>query len=77
MADINEIHPENVPGRFYVDRSCILCDICTEIAPDNFKKSDKDGDFFVAKQPTDAAEEANCQEAFNSCPVECIGIRKD
>lgn len=33
MADKNLKHPENVPGRFYVDDSCIDCDMCRTTAP--------------------------------------------
>lgn len=34
MADIDEKTPLNVPGKFYVDSSCIDCDLCRETAPE-------------------------------------------
>ena len=30
--------PENAPGAFYVDSSCINCDVCRRIAPETFSK---------------------------------------
>lgn len=30
--------PENVPGAFFVDSSCINCDVCRKLAPDTFSK---------------------------------------
>ena len=33
MADRMDKVPENVPGRFYVDATCIDCDLCRETAP--------------------------------------------
>ena len=32
MADRNDRVPENVSGRFYVDSTCIDCDLCREAA---------------------------------------------
>ena len=40
MADIDEKTPLNVPGKFYVDSSCIDCDLCRETAPENFGRDD-------------------------------------
>ena len=33
MANLPDRLPENVPGEFYVDRSCIDCDACVEACP--------------------------------------------
>lgn len=73
MADFEERYEDNVPGRWYVDRKCILCSVCSEAAPNNFKESE-DGDHDVVyKQPETADEEAQCEEAMAACPVEAIG----
>ena len=40
MADSDDKVPENAPGKFYVDSTCIDCDACREMAPDNFTRSD-------------------------------------
>jgi ferredoxin len=73
MAEKTQKVPENVPGRFYVDVTCIDCDLCRETAPANFIRQDEDGHSYVIRQPRDAAEEAACLAALEECPVEAIG----
>ena len=43
MADLSQKVPENVVGRFYVDATCIDCDLCRETAPANFLRLDDEG----------------------------------
>lgn len=73
MADKDEKFEENVPGKYYVDTSCISCDACSAAAPDNFKLNEDLDHAFVFKQPSSKQEENECQEALESCPVEAIG----
>ena len=73
MAEKAQKVPENVPGRFYVDATCIDCDLCRETAPRNFVRQDDGGYSYVLRQPRDAAEEAACLAALEECPVEAIG----
>ena len=73
MADINDIVPENISGKFFVDTECIDCDLCRETAKDNFTRSDEEGYSYVYKQPENDDELALCQEAMEMCPVEAIG----
>jgi ferredoxin len=73
LADINDKVSENVAGEFYVDEQCIDCDLCRDIAPDNFTRSDERGYSFVFKQPETKEERALCEDALSSCPVEAIG----
>ena len=73
MADKNDRWPENSPGKFYVDRTCIACDACCIAAPDNFKMNEDDGHAFLSKQPATPAEQDQCREAMEGCPVEAIG----
>ena len=73
MADRNERVPENAAGSFYVDSTCIDCDLCRETAPHSFKRNDSEHRSFVFHQPADAAEEAACLAALEECPVEAIG----
>jgi ferredoxin len=73
MADKNDKYADNAPGPFYVDRQCILCHLCSDIAPNHFKESE-DGDHdFVHTQPTTDDAIALCLEAMEQCPVEAIG----
>jgi ferredoxin len=73
MSDKSQRVPENVPGRYYVDETCIDCDLCRETAPLNFVRNDAEGYSYVFHQPDDPAQEAACQAALEECPVEAIG----
>ncbi len=73
MADKKDIWPENVEGKFFVDKTCITCDACCMAAPNNFKMNDIDGHAYLSKQPMSAAEDEQCKEAMEGCPVEAIG----
>ena len=71
MADPRERLPENVPGRFFVDSTCIDCDTCRQIAPATFGKT---GDFsFVQLQPRDDVETRAALRALVACPTGSIG----
>lgn len=68
--------PENVPGDFFVDNSCIDCDLCRQIAPTVFRA---EGDqSAVYQQPVNAEEEFQALKALVVCPTASIGkLRKD
>ncbi len=73
MANRNDKWHDNLPGAFYVDKECILCSLCSELAPNNFKESaDSDHDI-VYKQPETPEEVKACRDAMEQCPVEAIG----
>lgn len=72
MADKDDKNIECVEGRYYTDNQCIGCDACCNIAPEFFVLND-DYLSVVVKQPTNSIEEALCDEALNSCPVDAIG----
>jgi ferredoxin len=63
----------NVDGQFYVDSSCIDCDLCRQTAPEHFERNEADGYSYVFKQPETDEEIAHCKEALEECPVEAIG----
>ncbi len=73
MPDKQNRVPRSVPGEYYVDTECIDCDLCREVAPENFERDEDEGHSFVAKQPESDDERAQCEEARDSCPVEAIG----
>jgi len=64
---------DNVFGVYYCDDQCIDCDLCREIAPDNFKRNDDKGYSYVYKQPVTEQELELCEQALDGCPVEAIG----
>lgn len=72
-ADPNDRVAENVAGPFYVDSSCIDCDVCRDAAPENFARSFMQAYSYVSKQPANKTERAACQQALEACPVDAIG----
>ena len=73
MANRNEKNPGNVPGPFYVDNTCIDCDMCREIAPSTFQRDDNLGMSIVVQQPSNEEELAQAREALEICPSNTIG----
>lgn len=73
MANRNEKNPGNVPGPFYVDSTCIDCDLCRETAPASFRRDDELGLSIVFHQPATPEEWQQAREAMHSCPTETIG----
>jgi len=73
LPDKNDKVKENVAGAYYVDSSCIDCDVCRDTAPENFIRSDENSYSFVFKQPATEEEKSLCEEALTCCPVEAIG----
>jgi glyoxylase-like metal-dependent hydrolase (beta-lactamase superfamily II)/ferredoxin len=67
--------PENVPGDFYVDDTCIDCDACRQIAPGVFR--DHGDQSSVFRQPQTAAEARRALMALVACPTSSIGATKD
>jgi ferredoxin len=73
MSDKTQKVAESVAGPYFVDVTCIDCDLCRETAPANFTRNDEQGYSFVVRQPENPAEEAACLAALEECPVEAIG----
>jgi len=73
MADLNRRLPQNVLGQFYVDDTCIYCDLCVEIAPTIFKEINEQGWAAVFNEPSTEAEIALAIAALEACPTESIG----
>jgi ferredoxin len=65
--------PDNVPGPYYNDLSCIDCGMCPEIAPLIFKRQEDTGYSYVHHQPSTPGEIAQAELARESCPTESIG----
>jgi len=71
MADPALRLPENVPGDFFVDTTCIDCDACRIFAPSVF--SDEHDQSVVFHQPETEEELLAAQKALISCPTASIG----
>lgn len=64
--------PENVPGPFFVDDTCIDCAVCRHLAPPVFGRSAR-GLSFVARQPASEDERLRALMALVACPTSSIG----
>jgi ferredoxin len=73
MADKNLRLIQNIPGPFYVDETCIDCDLCRTTTPAFFRRNDEIGLSTVYRQPVTSEEVALAEEARDSCPTESIG----
>ena len=73
MAELINRLPINVPGRYYVDDTCIDCDQCRATAPDFFARDHDSGLSYVHRQPITPQEIAEAEDALSSCPTESIG----
>ncbi len=73
MADPKYRQPENTPGKWYVDTTCVPCHVCVDEAPNLLKYAQDESHVFFAKQPTREEELKAAQKAMNACPTEAIG----
>ena len=73
MAELEDKYEDNVAGKYFVDEQCIDCDLCREVALNNFTRNEDGGYSYVYKQPENEEEEQLCKEAMEGCPVEAIG----
>lgn len=71
MANAAQRRPENVPGDFFVDDSCIDCDACRWIAPQTFTQAGDQS--AVHHQPQSPAQRLAALQALVSCPTASIG----
>jgi glyoxylase-like metal-dependent hydrolase (beta-lactamase superfamily II)/ferredoxin len=71
MANVHQRLPENIPGDFYVDASCIDCDTCSQLAPSIFR--DHGEQCSVFHQPQTNAETRLALMALVACPTGSIG----
>ncbi len=73
MADYALRVPENVPGAWYVEDTCIACGLCEDRAPHSFRNYPAGGYNYVYHQPVTPEELNDAEESKEACPVEAIG----
>lgn len=73
MADLKTRRPDNAPGKFYVDATCIDCQLCQDLAPNNFSCNEELDYHYVSRQPRNDDELEQVLDAIESCPSQCIG----
>lgn len=73
-ASLRARRPQNASGEFFVDHTCIDCDTCRWMAPENFTRV---GDMSaVFKQPSCEEERLRALQALLSCPTSSIHTEK-
>lgn len=75
MANPERKHPDNVPGHWFVDESCIDCDASRQCAPDIF--GHVAGQSVVIRQPETEDEVQRAARALLICPTASIGVAGD
>src|SRR5215831_12594439 len=73
MANPSRAYTDNIAGNFFVDDTCIDCDLCRQIAPSVFKEDDDHS--VVYRQPQSSAETHRAGMALVACPTGSIGTR--
>nr|WP_290221749.1 MBL fold metallo-hydrolase [Trichocoleus desertorum] len=71
MAHLQQRHPQNINGDFYVDTTCIDCDTCRWMTPEVFHREADQS--VVYHQPVDETERLRAMQALLSCPTASIG----
>jgi len=71
MAQRAHAYADNVPGSFFVDRECIDCGTCYNMAPAVF--ADANGHSRVHRQPAREEETRLAEQALVACPTASIG----
>jgi glyoxylase-like metal-dependent hydrolase (beta-lactamase superfamily II)/ferredoxin len=71
MALVSNRLPENAPGEFFVDSSCIDCDACRQIAPGSFRAAGEQS--VVYHQPDTPEQVTKALMALIACPTASIG----
>jgi glyoxylase-like metal-dependent hydrolase (beta-lactamase superfamily II)/ferredoxin len=74
MARQADAIADNASGDFFVDRSCIDCDLCRQLAPEVFARSERATQSFVARQPAPGTQHRALM-ALVTCPTSSIGTR--
>lgn len=71
-----QLHPDayedNVPGKYYIDKTCVDCGLCPQLAPAVFRQSDDATHSIVYQQPATEEEVAQAEDAMAQCPTSSI-----
>lgn len=74
MARLDQQHPLDATGDWFVDTRCIACDVARQWAP-GLIEADDAGLSYVARQPRSDEEQAAMWRAAEACPTRSIGHR--
>jgi glyoxylase-like metal-dependent hydrolase (beta-lactamase superfamily II)/ferredoxin len=74
MARVDQAHPLDVSGDWFVDTRCIGCDVARHWAP-GLVAEDANALSYIRRQPETPEEEAALWRAAEACPTQSIGNR--
>lgn len=72
MADRRQRHPFDRGGGWFVDTTCMDCDVARQLAP-GLVEADEDGLSYFARPPATPEEERMAWRALLACPTASIG----
>lgn len=72
MADRRRVNPQDLGGEWFVDTTCIDCDVARLLAP-GLIEADDDGLSYFTRPPATPDEERMAWRALLSCPTASIG----
>lgn len=75
MPVLEQSHPDNAAGPWFIDTRCIRCDAARNWAPELIGM-DAAGRSVIVNQPDGAAQEAALWRAATACPTRSIGRRR-
>ena len=75
MADKTNKQPEGVPGKWYVDTTCVPCNSCMDEAPNLLKYSEDQSHVFFAKQAGNAVSELKLASHTSRLPADVLKNR--
>jgi len=73
MPSLSDRLPTNAAGQYYVDSSCIDCELCRTTAPELFGRDDETAMSFVRRQPASAEDVELMEKAISECATNSIG----
>src|SRR4026208_1233 len=74
VASLQQRLPQNVPGDFFIDSTCIDCDTCSQLAPTVFRDHGEQSS--VYHQPESDEETRRSLMSLVACPTGSIGFTK-
>jgi glyoxylase-like metal-dependent hydrolase (beta-lactamase superfamily II) len=74
VARLDQAHPLDAPGDWFVDTRCIGCDVARHWAPELIGEDGSDLSY-MRRQPRTPEEEAAMWRAAEACPTQSIGHR--
>jgi glyoxylase-like metal-dependent hydrolase (beta-lactamase superfamily II)/ferredoxin len=72
VADLRRRHPRDQGGAWFVDTTCIDCDVARQVAPGLIAADDQGRSYFV-REPRTPEEEMQAWRALLACPSASIG----